>query len=204
MSQPDLRVIGFLAEDARACFHALRVLVTGRPIPSRSRLFRVSTMSAAAPRLSTGATYPGFMPSSRRHLRASTSPRHCCRWRECVHSARDIPSPATFRPRVLKPLDGFLRALATRASRLATTSRACSCSRAWPPPTAGSPSSENRCPLAVARPTPDRPESIARMVRPRLRGFAPLVDSNEVRLPARPFIPSSGFVLLRARLRCRQ
>jgi hypothetical protein len=153
------------------------------------------------PERPTGVSCPHRGVTFARPLHRRRRCRH--RRRECVHSARDIPSPATFRPRVLKPLDGFLRAMASRALRLATTSRACSCSRAWPPPKAGPPSSEDPCPLAVARPTPDRPESTAGMERPRLRGFAPLADSNDVRSPARSFIPSSGFVLLRAS-RCRQ
>jgi hypothetical protein len=199
MSQPAARGIGFLAEDARACFHALRVLVAGWPILSRPRLFRVSTMSAAALvfRLGrpTGVSCPHRGVTGARPLHR---PRFRCR-RECVHSARDIPSPATFRPRAFStprrfsPRTGFAGLL-----RPATTSRAGSCSRAWPPPAAEPSSSEDRCPLAVVRTTPDRPKPIAGVERPRLRGFAPRADSNDVRSPARAFIPSSGFLLLRA------
>jgi len=130
----------------------------------------------------------------------SARPLHqrCRRW-ECVHSARDLPGPATFRPRAFSaprrfaPRSGFAGLL-----HPATTSRACSCSGAWPPPAAESSSSEDPCPHAVARTTPDRPKPIAGVERPRLRGVAPLADSNDVRLPARSFIPSSGSVLLRA------
>jgi hypothetical protein len=128
-------------------------------------------------------------------------PRRCRRRWECVHSARDIPSPATFRPRAFSAPRRFSpRAGFAGLFHPATTSRACSCSRASSPPAAGAPSSRVPCPLAVARSSPDRPKPTAGGERPRLRGVAPRANPNG---RSRPF-PSSGFLLLRAPWRCRQ
>ena len=207
MSQPAARVIGLLAEDARACFHALRVLIAAWPIPSRPRLFRVSTMSVAAPGLSTGATYLGFLPSSRHHPRASTSPPASLRT-----PAAGVRPPRAGHPKSrYVPSSGFLgpsTVFSARWLRGLVASRdhvqGLLLFKGLAPAGSEPSSSEDRCPLAVARNAPDRPKPIAGAERPRLRGFAPLADSNDVRLPARAFIPSSGFRAPPGPMRCRQ
>jgi hypothetical protein len=159
------------------------------------------TMSAAAPRLSTGATYPGFVPSSRRHPRASTSPSASLppagvRPLRTGHpKSRYVPSSGFETPRRFSPRAGFAGLL-----HPATTSRACSCPRASTPSAAGALSSRAPCPLAVVRPRlidRSRPPAGSDL------GFEALLR-RWIRTISRPFVPSSGSVLLQASQRCRQ